>query len=882
MKRLFTFLLLLAMLVSICMVATAETAEEKPFYFMNIAEADESLTSIYHLSFAYTGYASVQKGDAAWVSLYGTKDIPTLAQRLKENYDQRPEGTRYMRFDLPQVAFHVHAEDVIYVDKSVEYMLGWMEAFFSAYHAIGGKIDGLVVDIEFEDLYATYIHSRYAVNDPLIYDKIVKNPIYQTKIRPELEARGFKFYPNVTEQTPEIYGIHPNAGDEYSLCDNIWDTVVRNYINQSVTEACRSFMKYYPNGVVTDYQSKNTLSWLKELDDGGGAVVGDGGNFVKAGNSNCDNTYSVRLGTNFYVDYYTKEPAYTQIPGYNHAIVDETPFVMFQHDMNIFKNTYLASENGNTSFWFGHYRYNLESKNSVSMTPYYTETLIHTALLDPQVLLGYVVPGELEKPEYYETAMQIVDDTMKELTRVVGYANRKPIDVATDWNSKFVLSGMYANGSNYYRITPDTNVVSLEDFMIQGSDPTFRVNGETVTFPGGEIIADGAITEIGTCGYWVRTAADVKPVVIRDADYWKVYPAYQESYEDYAVGIEYNYNNALPVACWQVKKSKDASALIQTDPLNADNQLLAIKGTYTAKNMHMPENVTAGDSYAEHQAWEVSVQIPADMSAEAEVVLLNAVGNSNKKAQDKGVKIAGGKLYYDNAGEYVEMPRLKVEANTWYTIVREMYFVDAGSYTSSYRVYDSTGKLVANTENVPVSELELPVMEIGLSCSDVTGEAVLLDNYKLYPTRVGYDFELYNADTGIRYTDITTPTSTDTAYRFSWLNTTQKEKSYSIVAAYYNGDTLVSEEVIQEVKMAPNEDGIAYGVVEKVEGQTMNIYLNDNNPDEEEEEKPPVNEIKPGSDYTIMILIIAVTLLIAAGVVALLLVRKKKKLTQNK
>ena len=431
---------------------------------------------------------------------------------------------------------------------------------------------------------------------------------------------------------------------------------------------------------------------------------------------------------------------------------------------------------------------------------------------------------------------------------------------------------MYAGGKNYYRITPDRDEISLEAFKVDAADPTFSVNGVTVAFPGGKIIETGNVREVGTYGYWVETDPDVKPVITKCADYWKTYPAYKETYDGFEVGMEYNFKTALPIACWEAKKAGVGGGTIVADPADATNKMLALTGTYTLKNVNMPKNVTAGDTYAEHQAWEVMVSIPADMAADAEVILLNYVGDSNKKAQDGGVKIAGGKLYYDQKGEYVEMPEFTVEPNTKYTVVREMDLSDTTAYKSSYRVYDSVGKLLAKAENIPLAELIVPVMSISIGCVNVTGDPVLLDNYKLYQTQVGYDFELFDTTTGMQAKDITQARTADTTYRLSWLNATQSEKIYSVVAAYYNGETLVSEKVVKELKLAPNADGAEIGNVEKAEGQTMKIYLRDDTPTES---APPT---EPAVDYT-WVIIAAAAVVVIVAVIAVVIMKKKKSVT---
>ena len=165
-------------------------------------------------------------------------------------------------------------------------------------------------------------------------------------------------------------------------------------------------------------------------------------------------------------------------------------------------------------------------------------------------------------------------------------------------------------------------------------------------------------------------------------------------------------------------------------------------------------------------------------------------------------------------------------------------------------------------------------MSIGIGCDNVAGDPVLLDDYKLYQTQVGYDFELFDTATGMQAKDITQARSADTTYRFSWLNATQSEKTYSVVAAYYDGETLVSEKVVKELKLAPGADGVATGNVEKVDGQTMRIYLRDDTPPAAEGDREPAV-----ANYTV--LIIAVAAVAAIAVAAVVLAKKKKNTKDN-
>ena len=188
---------------------------------------------------------------------------------------------------------------------------------------------------------------------------------------------------------------------------------------------------------------------------------------------------------------------------------------------------------------------------------------------------------------------------------MAGYSDRKPIELPMNWNSEFVLSGMYVNGKNLWRITPNTDAVSKEAFKVEGAAPTFSVTGQTITFPGGKIIADGNISVVGTCGYWVETAKDVTPIVTNDADRFTKVPAYTEDFESYKVGTQLTTMNIRDENGWIVMQPKGNPITVEAD---GENQLVSMTGNAMLKNKQIPANVTAADSYAMEQVWSLTPQ----------------------------------------------------------------------------------------------------------------------------------------------------------------------------------------------------------------------------------------------------------------------------------
>ena len=880
MKKVLAILLVLAMILPTCIMASAaeEKVEIRPFYMINTdRNVEEDEDNIFPKVFFWSQVSDKYvTEDSIKVSVPGVggSTPKEIAANLKPVFDEYPDGARYLRFGAVGAALKVLLEDWVYMEKGAKVMNDWFTEFAAEYKKIGGKLDGLVVDLEYFELSNYYI-AQEATKNMYIYYNIVNNDNYQTKIRPELVARGFKFWDKITEETPEIYSIHPNSGAEYAQSRSIWDTVLRNHINKYIDDALlEPLLKYYPDAVLTDYQSRSTYAWHKNMGDKGG--VGTGGNLKTVGNTSYFNTYAARPGPGFFSE--DGQPVYKNVPSYNGAIWADNAFNMVLWDAIHYRNYYEAAPNHRTTAIIVFYNYNKRA-GSYCNTPYYTEMAYHVGMLDPEPLQGYCMDDEMKAAGTDpKEAMKVISEILDELTRIVGAADRKPIVVPNTWNDKFVLSGMYAGGKNYWRITPDTigTDTTLESFKVEGAkDLTFSIEGQTITFPGGKIIEDSKISVVGSCGYWVETAKDVTPVISYDENRYAKYPAFTENFETFKAE-EFNANTATPEGCWEVKKSKGSSANIVSD---GDNQVLEMTGTYTARLKDILKNITAGDSYAKNQVWEIEVTVPADMGADAEIVLLDIYG-SKGKPEIGGFKIAGGKVYYDNAGNYVELPGVDVSKGGKFTLNRGLDFNKEEAFTSDYAVYDADGKLLGEVKDVPIATIKLPVQKIAFNTTNVNGEAVKLDNLKLYANGVAADFELYDFETGIEQTDLEKARDKDTAYRLSWMNATAYEKVYSIVAAYYNGDKLVEEKVIEEIKMAPGTDAVATGIVKLENGQSVKIYArNDSKPEPEgnSSNKPGATDGKNNETVLlIVVLVVAVVLVGIAITVALLLTKKKK------
>ena len=889
MKKLLAVLLAMALLLPMTMGLQADAAETeiKPFYLVNwslIGDEDvENYSNVYPMAYLWADSSQMKDGIVKIGCKFGGSTPEAIAKSIKARFDTYPEGARYINVSPLQTALRTQGE-VCFLEKGVPLMRDWFEEFLSCYQAIGGKLDGFTVDIEYLNIWSNYIQSEFAdkggYNGQNVYKWIEEHPVYQNNIRPKLVERGFKFYEKITPNTPELYALDSKSGSAYSQSRTIWNAVMRNYVGDIIEESCAPLWKYYPDALLSDYQTKDADPWHKDWERSSAGGIWD-----KAGNMSNEVFYAFRPGTKFYTDIEKYTEKYSTIPGYSRALYELTAFHRFMADANVAKTTTQSTDNGNVSWWISGHNYGNDGEGTLRKSPYYAENLIHMGMQNPKIYLGYILQQDAidEDYQHWVLSLHIVDDVLKELTRVVGGADREPIHVAPTWNEHYVLSGMHVGGKNVWRLTPDTTKISLENFKVEGTDPTFSVNGQTITFPGGKIIETGNVREIGTCGYWIETAENVYPVATRCENYFREYPTYGEGFENYETGMEFTFNNAKPEACWEPKKEGSGSATIVAD---GNGKALAMKGGYTVKFTKLAQNVISGDTYAETQAWEITAKLPADLAADAELVLLNYLDAKNKAKNDGGFKVVGGKVYYIQEKEYMEMPGVALTNGNTYTFVREMNFSDEANFTSTYTVYDAAGNVIGQAKDIPVLEFVLPVASVSFSCKNVSGEALLVDNFKLYPTRVATDFYLYDATTGMEVTDQTVARSGDTAYRLSWQNATNQEKSYTVMAAYYNGDTLVEEKAVQEIKMTPNSDSIITGIVEnKAEGQTLLVYLKDNNPAEdaenapEEDNKTEAPEEEKNNNLILIIVAASAAVVVIAVIIVIVASAKKKKQT---
>ena len=345
----------------------------------------------------------------------------------------------------------------------------------------------------------------------------------------------------------------------------------------------------------------------------------------------------------------------------------------------------------------------------------------------------------------------------------------------------------------------------------------FPYADRAIVMDGGKILADTTISTVGSYGYWVETPADVTPIVVSDTDRYKKYPSLLFDFEDMSVGA-FNRSSHSPKDTWDF--SGTGAAAIEKI---GNDQVLTLRGDITLYSKKLPGNITAGDSYAEDQCWQVTLTIPEGLPADAEITLL-AYYSSSQSAADEGFKIAGGKVYYSTGTTAQEFKELCAITPGTYVLERTMDLNDPADFKSTYALYKSDGTKLASSGKVSIPTYTT-IGSIRFGTGNLEQAAVQLDDYKIFLTGLTTDFMLFDAQLGMPISAQDTPRDRSTAYRLSWLNATDKEVAAGVMAAIYRGETLVEEKVVKLITMAPGCDGVDTGEVALEDGQTLKVYL---------------------------------------------------------
>ncbi len=857
MKRVLALILtvlLLAGLFPASIVAQAETVTKKPFYCLNFDRGFDTgdFQYVYWTPYTWINKDTFNSG-SEYINIglyfsgdYSTADVDDAAAEMYDEFRNRPAGTRVLDLSAMQTVFTDCVRDAVDMEDGVRLVREWLNRLLDAYQALGGVLDGIIIDLEYNYAYNFYVESHHYTSkgNKNIYNEIVANKVYKERIRPklvELEKQGYwKFYenPNPTKYPyrSEIWTMYRYDSDGgNATCRSTWDTVIQQLLVEYINEATyEPLIAHYPNAILSDYNVKDAFAWNKAMTNTGGAT----GNSVKAGNASDGSYYNTALSEYFFNKNTNKtaRTLYYKPAGHNDAVyTPENAYSLVLYDINTQKRILASTQEAtpenksddHVTVHVAFFNYG-DNKTGYHNTPYYSELMYHFGMTNPEQFQGYILERDVinygkayDDPNIsdFNYALKVMDELMAELTRVAGASDRKPILTPIAWNEDYILSGMYAGGRNIWRITPNTDIVSLEAFKVKDTAPTFQSGGLTITFPQGRIIEDSKITQVGSCGYWVETPANVTPVVTSTEKRYAENPSFEETFSRYTpgafTGSRYSLTDDASIHKDTYWTATGTAEIVE----NGGNKAISLAGTTTLTNDKIPANITAGDKYATQQAWEVTVTVPVS-GAYTQINLLDFVDSKTTGAVTVGgFTLSDGQVKYNQNGAKTALSNVDIGPGGTYTFKRVLDFRTAGAYTGSYYVYDASGKLLGSAENVKLAsaEITLPAAKITMATTGAS-EAVVIDDYKLYPLSLAADLDIYDANTGRKIADVNTVRSDRTAYRLSWMNATGQYK----VARIYD---VKSGTILKKVEMAPGMDGVVTGIVDAGAGKPVQIAV---------------------------------------------------------
>lgn len=448
-----------------------------------------------------SAYSEHMQG-SVWLRGYMLQgNMEVYAKQIAQKVNLREPGRRYIYIDTDVMTVLSKDEEILWQPDRVTELYNTLDEFFGLYYEFGGELDGIYTDNE-------NVMTTWAIKEENL-DSITNDPLYTEKIRPQLVERGFNFERNTNRGKNELYDV---SNGNYTTAANtkkgnanylIWDAVVSNYksecLTNSIYEAAR---KYYPEVYYANYQSSARIAATYNCAEHKYYL---GGNRINAGTHSSPVLYRA-----------AKNGSVISLPdGTRYTLEVGSPYLETRALANSMRGIMLATEGGKTMPWVVSSTYHTKDyyhiKNDV---PYFYEYLFHVAMCNPDILLFY-------GPIYYSTdPIESVNGNIEGMRTALeefnSYADKADavtlVENLADTDG-YILSGMYTNGRNLWRITPDNTMISIDDFLVDNEEnPTFYVDGQTITFADGKIL-DNMYSEYG---YWIETDADVYPEITYD------------------------------------------------------------------------------------------------------------------------------------------------------------------------------------------------------------------------------------------------------------------------------------------------------------------------------------------------------------------------------
>ncbi len=462
-------------------------------------------------SFTSVGTGSVDCGNIE------QNGIEMVAKQMKNYFDKIPDGKRAINPTHTLLYLYEEQENLYWYDKGLEKHNRIMGELFEKYLELGGKpIDEVTCDMEgyCNVWYADGFANKHNMTRDEVYYAVQNDPRYP-ELKAELSKYDFTFYEG--DDHPELYYMYANARNTYPNQEPIKDVYVginfsddwvdRRYLDK-VYELYES---YFPGIKFSQYDSYEK-DVPKYSTTGGGHNYGyfDEPTPVEEREHTYVGTHSSWANYGLFTYKLVDAPP----PDYPYARFYSTPFNAVLYQVVAMQNALLYMPDSKIQPWVGCYSFCYQNATPYAVTDYYHELIYHFGLGNPDPFLFY----NYEDGQYGLKDNEIFSELLCDLDELVGFEDRcSLLTERTSFDSRYILSGMYAGGKNVWRITPDlsTDDVTIESFKVSDSPLTFRIGQQVVEFPEGSYIYESdrphEYAERSKAGYWVISPEGTEP-----------------------------------------------------------------------------------------------------------------------------------------------------------------------------------------------------------------------------------------------------------------------------------------------------------------------------------------------------------------------------------
>lgn len=745
-------------------------------------------------------------------------------------------------------------------------LCGILQDLFSELHSLGVDVDYVYCDIEHLNATAGELSTAHRMgtrpnSDKSAEDvekeagikerwrKLFETTRFKKEIFPELRKRGYiaddddplyyvrkvheaakssdeKPSDEKTSDAKPSYGISTDRSYAARRNLNIWDAVMRGYVN-------RLFDDYIWNPVLSNYPNAKCSAL---------------GHYPAAGYLNHAANFETYLGgttcfdkqlyacPDIYGNYYSEGFGKLSMDNWKAVVGSMTQFSKLLGAVNLVRLSYLSHSGHKIApficspyYWATQKSLQvLQSDEERQCFSYYKEMLYHTMLCAPDQTIVYINPRDgyvcakrkpneetntrqISEVEYIRGAYEHLQSTLQHFSDILSAsgmdkcAERIPvIDALANETEPFIITGMEIGEFRIWRITFDRYVAGAFSTdgqpVVNENVPEFRFRGKNVRFPGGSFVKkedDGNLA----FGYWIKTGKDSVPLVTSDDDYFFIYPAYSAKLADIAA----------------TEEAKDVTSIVET-----------------------PDKYTVFGEFAYHKIWELELQFNASANI-AHTILTNDIHpcfrvTETPKANTllceliSGAKEAGSctiyrdKKYIFKKDELIRRKDISCEEKCGDKTAKRcekrggdfecksgISLYDAENDTCMLHYVENdfscSPKVELPYDIEPTAEQEYPWHTTTLIASDLKQplhqgniNEICNNTLKVYLAGTNTKLEIFRESDGLNISrvnknvdvyadaDVETDTADTLIAKFSWLNASNVDKEYCITISQYDLD----------------------------------------------------------------------------------------------